>query len=390
MVKETKYYDILQVKPDASDNDLKKSYRKLALKYHPDRNPEGGEQFKLISQAYDVLSDPSKRKIYDQAGEEGIQGGGSGGGGGHNPFDIFNMFFGGGGGHGGRATVRPTVHQISVSLEQLYSGVTKRFKITKTLRCRACGGKGGSNVTSCTGCGGSGVTIRRMQIGPGMVQQVQMACRECEGEGEVIPMKDRCKQCNGQKMTRMEDLIEIHIKPGSRDGEKITLEGKGDEVEDSSIPAGDVIIVIDEKDHSQFVRKQEHLVMNIDIKLVEALCGFSRNIKTLDGRTLHFNVLPGEVISHGTIKVIHGEGMPINGNINEKGDLWVQFSVDFPEKITQDARNKLVDLLPEKTTSVADDSAEVFQLTRCGPSTFGRRSGRRGEEAGEGVRCQQQ
>jgi len=388
MVKETKYYDILGVSPTANDGELKKAYRKLALKYHPDKNPDGAEQFKQISQAYEVLSDEKKRQVYDQAGEEGLQGNGGGGGGGHNPFDIFNMFFGGGGGgRGGRPSVRPVVQQIRVTLEQLYIGTTKRFKVTRTLRCRGCDAKGGKNVQPCAQCHGRGVTIRRMQVAPGFVQQVQMECSACDGEGEICPAKDRCRQCNGQKMVKSEELIEVHITPGMKDGEKIVLSGKGDELPDPDIPAGDVVIILDEQEHQTFVRKDDNLVMELEIELVESLCGFSRIVKTLDDRVLTFNLLPGEVIANADVRVIHGEGMPMKGDASSKGDMLVQFKVHFPEKLNENARRVLSDLLPDKTSTVADDCAEVIELKPCGPSRQSRQHSHEGEG---GVRCQQQ
>ncbi|KAK5965670.1 DNaJ domain (Prokaryotic heat shock protein) [Trichostrongylus colubriformis] len=387
MVKETKYYDVLGVQPNATDSELKKAYRKLALKYHPDKNPEGGEQFKLISQAYEVLSDEKKRQLYDQGGEEALQGGG-GGGEFHNPFDVFDMFFGGGKRQRERG-VRPTVHQMKVSLEQLYNGFSKKLKVTRTVICTDCKGLGGAagSVVKCSDCKGRGMIIRVMQLAPGMIQQVQSPCSNCKGTGEMIPAKDRCKGCQGQKKRKVEEILEVHVEKGMKDGDKILFEGRGDE--DHDVPPGDIVIILDEKDHNTFFRKGDNLIMNLEIELVEAMCGFSRVIKTLDDRTLYFNVLPGEVIKHADMKVIYGEGMPHRRNPQEKGDLILQFRVIFPERLTADARKKLSELLPGKSECLIGDDDEVFELNEIAVNRYRQEESHHGGEEG-GVRCQHQ
>jgi len=205
MVKETKYYETLGVSPTATPEELKKAYRKLAMKYHPDKNPNEGERFKAISQAYEVLADEKKRKIYDEGGEEAIKEGG-GGGGGHNPMDIFNMFFGAGGGRSrdGPRKGKDCVHQLSVTLSELYNGATRRLALRKSIICTGCSGHGGKegSVKKCDACQGSGMQMQIRHIAPGMVQQVQSVCRSCQGQGERINEKDRCKQCSGKKTTQ--------------------------------------------------------------------------------------------------------------------------------------------------------------------------------------------
>ena len=213
MVKETQYYDILGVKPSASPEEIKKAYRKLALKYHPDKNPDEGEKFKLISQAYEVLSDPKKRDIYDQGGEQAIKEGGSGSPSFSSPMDIFDMFFGGGGRMTRERRGKNVVHQLSVTLEDLYNGITKKLALQKNVICEKCEGIGGKkgSVEKCPLCKGRGMQVHIQQIGPGMVQQIQTVCIECKGQGERINPKDRCENCSGAKVTREKKIIEVHV-----------------------------------------------------------------------------------------------------------------------------------------------------------------------------------
>ncbi|CAJ0571912.1 unnamed protein product, partial [Mesorhabditis spiculigera] len=402
MVKETALYDVLGVEPSCTESDLKKAYRKLALKYHPDKNPNEGERFKKISQAYEILSDKEKREVYDRHGEEGLQGGG--GGGGHNPMDIFNMFFGGGGGRGRREAprVHPTVYQLSCTLEQLYNGCTRKLKISRNILCKGCEGYGGpkSAVKQCSECNGRGVVIRMHQLAPGFVQQSQQTCRTCDGAGEIIPAKDRCTKCKGEKKSKDEKIFEVHVEKGMKDGEKIVFKGEGDQ--EPGLPAGDVIIVLDEKEHQSYVRKGNNLIMSFELQLVEALCGCSRNIKTLDDRILHFNLLPGEVITHSELRVIHNEGMPTHRDPFVKGDLILQFSVEFPKKLEEKSRRLIAEMLPGKQAALPiDDDTEIIELD----DIRGEEAPRNGHShymevdeddddprgrAGPGVQCQQQ
>jgi DnaJ homolog subfamily A member 1 len=300
MVKETGLYDLLGVKANATPDELKKAYRKLALKCHPDKNPdkESGEKFKQISYAYEVLSDEKKRTIYDQGGEQALKEGGVGGEGSFSsPFDIFDMFFGGGGGgrRGGAREKRgnDVVHQLGVSLEDLYNGSTRKLALQKNVICDKCEGRGGKKgaVEKCTTCKGTGTQVIVNSFGPGMYQQIHTKCRECDGAGEKINPKDLCKTCNGRKIIHERKILEVHIDKGMEDGQKITFHGEGDQV--PGLEPGDIIIVLDEKEHSLFKRKDMDLYMKMDINLTEALCGFQRTIKTLDNRILVITSLPG-------------------------------------------------------------------------------------------------
>lgn len=374
MVKETKYYDILEVKPGATEGELKKAYRKLAMKYHPDKNPDAGDKFKEISHAYEVLSDPQKREIYDQGGEEAIQqGGGRGGGGFSSPMDIFNMMFGGGmGGGGGRNSnkTKPMVHKLGVTLEELYNGKTRKLAATRDIVCSSCDGKGGSNVKNCTGCKGRGVKIQTIQMGPGMMQQCQSVCGECEGKGEIIPPSSRCKTCKGKKTTKEKKVIEIELDKGAPSDFRKVFYGEGDQ-EPGKEP-GDIVIQIEEKEHSVFQRHGRDLTMKMDIDVSEALCGMKRPVKTLDGRNITISTKPGEVIKQADIKMVRGEGMPTHRDPFNKGKLIVLFNITFPEKLDASVAAKLAALLPKpKKPEIPSGSEDCVMEIFDGEATWG-------------------
>ncbi|KAJ4937691.1 hypothetical protein JOQ06_002323 [Pogonophryne albipinna] len=396
MVHETGFYELLGVNPEASQDELKKAYRKLALKYHPDKNPNEGEKFKLISQAYEVLSNPEKRSLYDQGGEQAIKEGGMGGG--TSPMDMFNMFFGGGGRMQRERRGKNVVHQLSVTLDEMYNGSTRKLGLQKNIICDSCEGYGGKKgaMEKCSICKGRGVQIKVQQIGPGMIQQIQSVCADCQGQGEKFSSKDRCKSCNGRKVERKKKVLEVHIDKGMRDGQKITFTGEGDQ--EPGLEPGDVIIVLDQKDHPLFQRKDEDLIMKMDIKLSEALCGFKKTIQTLDDRTLVISALPGEVIKHNDIRCVQNEGMPIYKEPYEKGQLIIKFQVAFPEKdwLPEHLMFQLERLLPPREDVMITDDMEEVELSEPDVSSQRRASREAYEEDeegprnGNGVQCQTQ
>lgn len=378
MVKETGYYDLLGVKPNASAEELKKAYRKLALKYHPDKNPNEGEKFKAISQAYEVLSDSEKRQIYNEGGEAAIKKGGADGGDFRNPMDFFEKFFGAGfgGGGGGRRRERrgkDVIHQMSVQLEELYNGATRKLALQKNVICDKCEGRGGKKgaIEKCMQCRGNGVETRVQQIGPGVVQHIEQVCRKCMGSGEIISEKDRCKHCSGRKTVRERKVLEVHIEKGMRDGQKIIFTGEGDHEPDSQ--PGDIIILLDEKEHSTYVHAGTDLMMKMPIQLVESLCGFQRVIKTLDDRDLVITSEPGEVVRHEQTKCVMEEGMPMYKNPLEKGRLIIQFEVIFPPSIPIPLIPTLEQCLPPRPEVIIPLDAETVVLEEFDPKQQQRR-----------------
>ncbi|XP_053175043.1 dnaJ homolog subfamily A member 4 [Scomber japonicus] len=395
MVHETAYYDLLGVSPKSSADELKKAYRKLALKYHPDKNPDEGDKFKLISQAYEVLSDPKKRDLYDQGGEQAIKEGGMGGG---APMDIFNMFFGGGGRMQRERRGKNVVHQLSVSLEEMYNGTTRKLALQKNVICEKCDGYGGKKGTleKCSTCKGRGVQIKVQQIGPGMIQQIQSMCGDCSGQGESFSSKDRCKNCNGQKVERKKKIIEVHIDKGMKDGQKITFNGEGDQ--EPGLEPGDVYIVLDQKEHSVFQRQDDNLIMKMNIRLVEALCGFKKTVQTLDNRTIIVTSQPGEIIKPDDVKCVENEGMPIYRDPYDRGQLIIQFEVEFPEKdwLPEHLMYQLERLLPPRDDVMITDEMEEVDLCEVDMRKQQKNSNREAYEEddegprGSGVQCQTQ
>ncbi|XP_018618671.1 dnaJ homolog subfamily A member 4 [Scleropages formosus] len=393
MVRETGYYDILGVNPKASSEEIKKAYRKLALKYHPDKNPNEGEKFKLISQAYEVLSDPKKRDLYDKGGEQAIKEGGVSGGDFSSPMDIFNMFFGGGGRTQRERRGKNVFHQLSVTLEELYNGTTRKLGLQKNVICAKCDGYGGKKgaLEKCSSCKGRGIQIQVQQIGPGMIQQIQSMCHDCQGQGERFNSKDRCKNCNGHKVERKKKILEVHIDKGMKDGQKITFHGEGDQ--EPGLEPGDVVIVLDQKEHPTFQRQDDNLIMKMEIKLVEALCGFKKTVCTLDNRILLISSPPGQVIKHNDIKCVQNEGMPIYRDPCEKGQLIIQFMVAFPEKcwLPEHMLPQLEALLPPRDElMISDDMEEVdlCEMTYKSQRSYSGEAYEEDEGPRGGVQCQ--
>uniref|UniRef100_A0A3Q3WJW0 Uncharacterized protein n=1 Tax=Mola mola TaxID=94237 RepID=A0A3Q3WJW0_MOLML len=362
MVKETGFYDALGVKPSATPEELKKAYRKLALKYHPDKNPTEGEKFKQISQAYEVLSDAKKREMYDRGGEKAIKEGGTVGSGGSfaSPMDIFDMFFGGGSRMHRERKGKNIVHQISVTLEELYNGATRKLAVQKNVVCEKCEGRGSRKGAAqmCMSCHGTGMQVRMHQILPGMVQQVSTVCQGCQGQGQRISHKDRCKACGGRKILRQKKILEVHIDKGMRDGQKIVFHGEGDQ--EPGIEPGDIITVLDQREHPHFTRKGQDLVRSMELQLVEALCGFKKPVQTLDNRTLLITSHQGELIKPGDTKCVVNEGMPTYRRPYEKGRLIIHFSVVFPPAnfLPKHQLKELERYLPEKLEAEQPDNMD--------------------------------
>ncbi|XP_068649763.1 chaperone protein dnaJ A6-like [Aristolochia californica] len=300
----TRYYEILGVSQSASQDELKKAYKKAAIKNHPDKGGDS-EKFKELAQAYEVLSDPEKRKIYDQYG----------------------------GSSRGRRQKRgeDVVHSLKVSLEDLYNGTSKKLSLSRNVVCPKCKGKGSKSGASrtCYGCQGSGVKISTRQIGLGMIQQMQHVCPECRGSGEVISERDKCTQCKGNKVTQEKKVLEVHVEKGMQHGQKIVLQGEADEAPDTV--TGDVIFVLQQKEHPKFKRCHDNLYVDHTLSLTESLCGFQFALTHLDGRQLLIKSNPGEVIKPGQHKPIDDEGMPHYQRPFMKGRLYIQFNVEFPD-----------------------------------------------------------
>ncbi|KAJ6000478.1 Mitochondrial protein import protein mas5 [Penicillium waksmanii] len=375
MVKETTFYDCLGVPATATEAQLKTAYKKGALKYHPDKNadnPEAAEKFKELSHAYETLSDPQKRQIYDQYGEEGLEGGA--GGPGMNAEDIFSQFFGGGGGGfggmfgGGMRDTGPkkarTIHHVhKVNLEDIYRGKVSKLALQKSVICSGCDGRGGKEgaVKECSGCNGSGMKTMMRQMGP-MIQRFQTVCPDCNGEGEIIRDKDRCKKCNGKKTIVERKVLHVHVDKGVRDGHKIEFRGEGDQM--PGVLPGDVVFEIEQKPHPRFQRKGDDLFFQAKIDLLTALGGGAVHVEHLDDRWLTVNIAPGEVITPDAIKVIPGQGMP-SFRHHDHGNLYIKFEVEFPKKDQLQNLELLEKVLPprmEQTQPPADAMVEDFEL----------------------------
>uniref|UniRef100_A0A0K0F8Y1 DnaJ-like-2 (inferred by orthology to a D. melanogaster protein) n=1 Tax=Strongyloides venezuelensis TaxID=75913 RepID=A0A0K0F8Y1_STRVS len=359
MVSDTKYYDILGISPNATESEIKKAYKKTALKYHPDKNPEGAEKFKEVSAAYEVLSDPQKREVYDKYGEEGLKEGGMGSSGGFDhAFDLFDMMFGGGkGGRSQRTKAEDLYFQMKVTLKELYNGSKRKLKITRKIKCGKCNGVGGKNVKSCPGCEGRGIKVKIVQVGPGIVTQSQEACRQCQKTGEIFESK--CQECSGNKVVPNTEIVDVTVEKGMKDGEKIVVNGKG--MEDPKLETGNLIIKLEQEENTIWERKDDILIIEQKLDLVEALCGCTKYIETLDGRVLEYHLIPGEVVEPKSLKLIRNEGMPYRKCPSDKGNLIIIFDVVFPKSLTEDQIKTLKELLPQpKKIDIPDEVESVL------------------------------
>jgi DnaJ family protein A protein 2 len=239
------------------------------------------------------------------------------GGGGSDPHDIFSAFFGGGGGRRERGPKKgeDLVHPIQVDLENLYNGKTVKLSLTRDVICIACKGSGSKNPganTTCQSCEGNGVKLVIRQLAPGMIQQMQMKCPDCEGSGTSVKPKDRCTECSGKKVKSDKKVLEVNIDKGMKNNQKITFPGEADQK--PGIQPGDVVFVVQQKEHKIFKRKNDDLLIQQKIPLVEALCGTTFLLTHLDGRKIVVKTQPGEIVRPGDVKTIDDEGMPMHKN----------------------------------------------------------------------------
>ena len=339
------YYEVLGVSKDASADDIKRAYKKLAIKYHPDKNPgdkEAEAKFKEAAEAYDVLSDEQKKSQYDRFGHEGLSRGGfSGGfsGGGFSFEDIFSHFgdiFSDIGGFGNFSGSRPRSKGsapgedlqigIALTLKEIAEGTVKKVRIKRQKACPDCGGKGGTGMKTCSTCSGKGQVRRRMQSVFGEMVNVA-TCPDCGGTGETI--SNKCKTCSGQKRVKTEDTIEVKIPAGVASGNYLRLHGEGN----ASIyggPAGSLIVHVEEKNDDFFVRDGQNLFCKVLVPVYRLALGGEQRVPTLNGEV---KVKISAGLQPGTQLRVRGQGLP-NYNSAQKGDLFVEVQAHIPENLS--------------------------------------------------------
>eukprot|EP00210_Caulerpa_lentillifera_P006733 g6435.t1 len=358
-VDNTRYYELLGVSKTSSDTEIKKAHRKLALKHHPDKGGDP-EKFKEINEAYDCLRDSEKRRIYDEYGEEALKEGAGNGGGGMA--DIFDLFGGGGGSRRRRQEPKgqDIVHKIITKLDEMYNGATRKLALTRKVLCDKCGGTGTKSGKryECPVCNGTGIELKTRRLGPGMIQQIQTQCSNCGGSGKVVPEHDMCKACSGEGLIRERKEFEVHIEKGMKDGQKITFQGDAG-YSDPEAPPGDMIFVIDAREHAKFKRHHADLILTKKISLVQALCGGTISVEHLDGRILKISPKPDEVLQPDSWHCVPEEGMPMHGRPSYHGNLYLHFDVEFPKTLTQQLRSQLVGILGPSQDSMIEDGEEI-------------------------------
>ncbi len=354
------YYEVLGLSKGAGEEEIKKAYRKLAIKYHPDKNPDdksAEEKFKEAAEAYEVLSSPEKRQRYDQFGHAGVGGaaGGGGFGGGMNMEDIFSQFgdifggggfggFGGGGRSGGRRVMRGSNLRVKVkmNLKEVAKGVEKKLKVNKFVSCHTCKGSGAKSgqLEVCRLCNGSGVQVRTQQTFLGAMQ-TQTTCSGCNGEGKTV--KDKCKTCNGDGIVREEEVISINIPAGVAEGMQLSVSGKGNAAPRGGIN-GDLLVLIEEEEDPELKRDGNNLFYDSYVNFVDATLGTSIEVPLVEGKA-KIKVEPGT--QSGKVLRLKGKGLP-DVNSYGTGDLLVNINVWTPQNLTAEEKKTLEGLRDSK------------------------------------------
>lgn len=351
------YYEILEISKGASEDEIKKAYRKMAIKYHPDKNPDdkkAEEKFKEAAEAYEILSDRDKRQRYDQFGHAGV-GANSGnyGGGGMNMDDIFSQFgdifggafgFGGGRSQGGRRVSRGTNLRVKVklSLQDIANGVEKKIKVNKHVSCKTCSGSGAKNgqYDTCKQCNGTGVVTRVQQTMLGAMQ-TQTTCNVCSGEGRIV--KDKCNTCHGDGIVREEEIITINIPAGVAEGMQLSMSGKGNAAPRGGIN-GDLLILVEEEEHPQLKREGNHLIYSLTISFPDAALGANVEVPTVEGK-VKIKIDPGT--QSGKVLRLKGKGLP-DVNAYGRGDLLVEISIFTPTNLSGEEKKTIEALKSSK------------------------------------------
>ena len=348
----TKLYDLLGLKQEASDDEIKKAFKQLALKHHPDRGGDA-DKFKEIAQAYEVLSDPEKRRVYDTFGEEGLDGRNSSGA--SDPHDIFSQMFGGN--RGARVMKTPdALHRIELSLEDMFNGINKSIRFSRDVICKTCNGQGASKTDTCRRCGGSGTVLTRQNIG--FMVSMQSTCPDCSGQGFRVPPGCQCKACIGNGRVTEKEVFDIRIPKGCENRQRFVFPGKADEMP-GHMP-GDVIIEVVQKPHERFVRIGQDLYLKQKVSLADALSGVKFVHTHLDGKVATISG-SDEIVKPGTIWKVPGFG------ITPGGSLFVRFEIEFPDSLkTNQDLAKLVSAL--KKNDIPESPKGAIEAKRLSES----------------------
>ncbi len=365
------YYKTLEVNKDATEQQIKSNYKRLAMKWHPDKNPdnrdEATQKFNEISEAYNVLKDPTKRKTYDNFGEAGLDEnggmGGFGGFGGFDPFSMFKNFF-------QKENDVPDIQiPVKLTLEEIYAGTKKKIKFGRYSLCKPCKGKGAiGDSVDCKQCNGKGINIARTPMG-----MMQTHCRNCGGNG-IDPKAKKCDECKGKTCIESEHSLIVNIPKGASHRRPIIIDNEGNEIPENerndNSERTNVVIIIEENTHQKFKRgtvipeigklNENNLLIEVKLTLEESLCGFEKVFTHLDNKLFKFSMT--ECVKHGDIYVMKGMGMPYYDDSTKFGDLLIKISVE-QKKLTSNQKAKLWDVLSDEPYKEIKKQSNIINFT---------------------------